>query len=321
MKRITIISLVAAGVLAAMLFAGCGPSEPFNAEQVSITVERGDVLHGTLLIPNGVEEPPVVLLIAGQGPTNRDGNQTGLFNNSLRFLAEELALRGVATLRYDKRCVGQSPCSLSENELSIDIFANDAAAWITKLRTDPRMGRVFVAGHAKGALVGMMACAKVPAEGFVSIGGAGVTADEILLEQMSGLPADKLAEARSILSRLAAGEEVGEVHGALSAMFRINIQPFMRSWITKDPQKLVAALDMPVMLAHGSNDLQISPRNLGLLAAARPDARVEAIEGMNYVLKLSATDAAENARTYNDPQIPVSDRLVEVVADFVGAAR
>ena len=88
-------------------------------------------IAGTLLIPSGNGPFALVVIIAGSGPTDRDGNSPLLpgANNSLKLLAEGLADRGVASLRYDKRGVAASAKAMvSEADLRFNTYADDAAA-------------------------------------------------------------------------------------------------------------------------------------------------------------------------------------------------
>lgn len=86
-------------------------------------------LSGTLLKPKSASEPPpVVLLIGGSGPTDRNGNQGGAGAGELRQLAEQLAERGIASLRYDKRGIGRSATpGLREEDLVLNTYVADAA--------------------------------------------------------------------------------------------------------------------------------------------------------------------------------------------------
>ncbi|MEO1273724.1 MAG: alpha/beta hydrolase, partial [Myxococcota bacterium] len=108
-----------------------------SSENVSVD-HNGVTLHGTLLLPETENAPTAaILIIAGSGPTDRDGNSPVIpgTNNSLRYLAEALAENGVASLRYDKRFIGQSVSpGLVESELRFDHYADDAAALLNVLR-------------------------------------------------------------------------------------------------------------------------------------------------------------------------------------------
>ena len=103
-------------VSALSIAVGLASSSPaVAAEQaVSIQIDSG-VLHGTLPLPSGDAKVPDVLIIAGSGPTDHDGNQSNMKNNSLRLLAAELSNRGIASLRFDKRGVARSgPATVRE---------------------------------------------------------------------------------------------------------------------------------------------------------------------------------------------------------------
>jgi predicted alpha/beta hydrolase len=145
---------------------------------------------------------PVVLLISGSGPTDRDGNGPGLTPASLRQLAESLATRGIATLRYDKRGVGGSATAMiPEAQLRFKNFADDAASWIAKLKADHRFSRVIVAGHSEGALLGLLALQSQPADAYISLEGPARPANEVLHDQLAKqLPPDLLTESDTILA-------------------------------------------------------------------------------------------------------------------------
>src|SRR5262249_16837736 len=88
------------------------------------------IIHGTLLMPEGSAKVPVALIIAGSGPTDRDGNSPLLpgKNNSYKMLAEALAAEGIASLRYDKRSIAASRAAgLKEADLRFDNYVDDAA--------------------------------------------------------------------------------------------------------------------------------------------------------------------------------------------------
>ena len=80
-------------------------------EAVVLQTPTGDI-YGTLLTPERNNNLPVVLLIAGSGPTDRNGNNPLMTNNSLKMLAELLAKNGIASLRYDKRGISASAAAV-----------------------------------------------------------------------------------------------------------------------------------------------------------------------------------------------------------------
>jgi pimeloyl-ACP methyl ester carboxylesterase len=278
-------------------------------------------LAGTLLMPKAAGPVPLAVIIPGSGPTDRNGNSPLIpgANNSLKLLAEGLAAHGIASLRYDKRGVGASAASnIKEADLRFSNSADDAAAWVDRLRQDPRFSTITIIGHSEGSLVGMLAAQKSPTDGFVSIAGAGRPADKILREQLAKqLPPDLLAVANRALDKLVAGSLVDSVPRQLLALYRPSVQPYLISWLRVNPQAEVAKLQMPVLLAQGTLDAQVPENDVKLLAAAQPKAKVIVVEGMNHVMKRAAADQASQAKSYSDPTIPIPQELIDGVAAFI----
>jgi len=144
-------------------------------------------IPGTLTIPkDAAGKVPVVLIIAGSGPTDRDGNspKLGLTGNTYKMLANELGKNGIATIRYDKRLVGQSISSTKEKELRFTDYVDDAVGLINMLNDDQRFSKIIVLGHSEGSLVGLLSLRDQPVKGFISVAGAGQTAEKIVAEQV-----------------------------------------------------------------------------------------------------------------------------------------
>ncbi|MEO6878284.1 MAG: alpha/beta hydrolase [Gemmatimonadaceae bacterium] len=278
-------------------------------------------LEGTLLVPQGGGPFPLVVIIAGSGPTDRDGNSPLLpgANNSLKMLAEGLAGHGIASLRYDKRGVGASRAAMTgEADLRFDTGADDAAGWVTMLRPDRRFSTVTIVGHSEGSLLGMLAARETGADGYVSVEGAGRSADLILREQLARqLPPPLLAQADAGLDTLLAGHTIAAPPPALMSLFRPSVQPYMISWLKVNPQVEIARLTMPVLIVQGTLDGQIPASDAELLAKAQPKAKLLMIDGMNHVMKNVPPDAASQQNSYSDPTIPDNPELISGVAGFV----
>jgi pimeloyl-ACP methyl ester carboxylesterase len=266
----------------------------------------------------------VVLLIAGSGPTDRDGNTTGLpgQNNSLRLLAEALAARGIASLRYDKRGIGGSRGAMtSEADLRFDLLADDAAAWARQLRTDPRVAAVTIAGHSEGSLLGILAAQRAGADAFVSIAGVGRPAPQVIHEQLQARAPALLADADRVMEQLQAGKAVADVPPTMMALFRPSVQPYLISWFRYDPVAELRRLAVPALIVQGTTDIQVGVLDARLLAGASPKAKLAIVEGMNHVLKLVPPDLNVQMRSYSDPSLPVAPRLVDEIAAFVNGVR
>lgn len=301
------------------------PAERLITEQVTLETANG-ILHGTLERPLSSAPVPVALLIAGSGPTDRDGNSAMLkgANNSLKLLAAGLAAEGVASLRYDKRGVAGSAGagSGSEAELRFETYIDDAVLWGRKLRADRRFSSLTFVGHSEGSLIGMVAARKVGADAFVSLAGAGRNVRDILLGQLKPqLPSELFKAAEDILNQLAAGKTVETIPPALHVLFRPSIQPYMISWLRYDPAKELAALSIPVLIAQGTTDIQAMAEDARLLAKANPAAKLLLVEGMNHVLKAVPNDRDKQIASYGDPSLPVVPGLVREIGATVRRAR
>jgi uncharacterized protein len=302
-------------------------------EAVRLETPNGN-LYGTLFLPQSKRKVPVVLMISGSGPTDRDGNSPFFkgSNNSLKLLAEGLAVNGIASLRYDKRGVGQTgkemllaaqkaKTMLREADLRFDAFIDDAVLWGQKLRGDKRFSTVMIAGHSEGSLIGMIASRKLPADGFVSIAGAGRPAGQILLEQMKPqLTPELFEQSGEIINLLVAGQTPSSVPPQLNVLFRPSIQPYMISWLRYDPAKEIAALTAPALIIQGTTDLQVSVADARLLAVGEPKAKLFFVEGMNHILKQVAKEGEKQTASYSDPTLPVMPALINEISRFVHKA-
>jgi hypothetical protein len=303
-------------------------------EAVKLETPTGN-LYGTLLSPQSKRKVPVVLIIAGSGPTDRDGNSPLLkgANNSLKLLAEGLAANGIASLRYDKRGVGESGKDMlltakntgkmpREEDLKFDAYIDDAVMWGQKLRADKRFSSVTVAGHSEGSLIGMVAARKMGANAFISIAGAGRPVNQILLEQLKAqLPPDLMKSAEDIINQLVADKTVESVPPALNIVFRPSVQPYMISWLRFDPAKEIAKLTVPVLITQGTTDIQATAQDVKLLATAKPSAKVLVIDGMNHVLKAVPIDRDKQIASYSDPSLPIMPELIDEISRFVRKAK
>lgn len=301
--------------------ANLGAQGPEQAGEPTMLETPSGKLAGTLLMPKATGAVPLAVIIPGSGPTDRNGNSPLIpgANNSLKLLAEGLAAHGIASLRYDKRGVaGSAASNVKEADLRFGNSADDAAAWVDRLRQDQRFSTITIVGHSEGSLVGMLAAQKSATDGYVSIEGAGRPADQILREQLGKqLPPDLLAVANRALDKLVAGSLVDSVPRQLLALYRPSVQPYLISWLQVNPQTEVAKLKIPVLLVQGTLDAQVPESDVKLLAAAQPKAKLIVVDGMNHVMKRTAADQASQAKSYSDPTIPIPSELIDGVSAFI----
>ena len=282
-------------------------------------------LFGALELPKSSAPLPVALIIAGSGPTDRNGNSPGIPspNNSLKYLAEGLAAQGIASVRYDKRGVAESiKAATSESDLRFETYIDDAVLWGKQLRTDKRFSSVIVIGHSEGSLIGMVAAQKMSADAYISIAGAGRPAPQALLDQLKGkLPADLQAKAEMITKSLAEGKIVEDTPSALDVLFRRSVQPYLISYFKYDPAKEIAKLSIPVLIAQGTTDIQIPAQDANLLVQGKPSAKLLMIEGMNHVLKEVPAEQEKQIKSYTDPSLPVAPKLIDGINGFIKALK
>ncbi|MBT3069394.1 lysophospholipase [Rhodomicrobium sp. Az07] len=291
--------------------------------EASALTERGvslDGLRGTITLPEGNQLSPAVLILPGSGPVDRDGNIPGMPNNSLRLLAKGLADRGIASLRIDKRGIGESRSAApGEEALRFDTYVEDAVRWIGFLRSQDGVKSVAVLGHSEGALVATLAAQRADVSALVLVAGPGTPFAELLERQLkaAGVPDTLRETSRAIAAKLRRGERVETVPPELVALYRPSVQPYLISLLTLDPVAELARTRCRVLIVQGTTDIQIETADAERLAKARPDARVAIIEGMNHVLKDAPPDRAPNIGTYAEPGRPLSPRLVPAIADFL----
>lgn len=306
--------------------AGAAPTGGVQASQDPVATAEslrvGDaMLHGTLLRPSAAAQPPVALIIAGSGPTDRDGNSAMIpgKNNSLRQLADGLAAAGIASLRYDKRGIAQSSLGVAgEADLTFGTYVDDAVAWGTRLREDERFSDVVIVGHSEGGLLGIMAAPRIPAAAAVSVAGLGRRAGVVLREQLGRqVTGELLATSDSILTVLESGGRVEGVPPVLQVLFRPSVQQYLASFLAVDPAAEAARLEIPLLVIHGTTDEQIAQADADALAAANSSAELRVFEGMNHVLKPAPPGLQQQAAAYTDSTIALAPGLVDTIAAFI----
>ncbi|MEO1594709.1 MAG: alpha/beta fold hydrolase [Pseudomonadota bacterium] len=296
---------------------------PAAARDEAVVVDVGDTkLHGTLELPR--RDPiAAAVIISGSGPTDRDGNSAILpgKNNSLRYLAEALANKRVASLRYDKRMIGESANpDIIEADLRFDHFADDAVKLAEFL--EARMDLpVFLIGHSEGGQIALTAAERATFAGVAVLAGPGEHPADLIARQLAQqIPPKLFEDSVRTLDALRAGELVEDPPTQLGVLFRKSVQPYLVSWFQYDPPKQAANIDEPLLLIYGTTDIQVDVSNGEALAAANPDARLVVIEGMNHVLKMVSGTQPEQMPSYSDPDLPLADGVAEAITDFITAA-
>jgi fermentation-respiration switch protein FrsA (DUF1100 family) len=289
-------------------------TKSFNKEEIAVN----PLITGSLYSPlKQNKKTNLVLLIAGSGPTDRDGNQKGLINNSLKYLSEELVKNDIAVFSYDKRIFAQMKTgTVNEATLTFDDFITDATSVLLFFKNQKKYNKIIIAGHSEGSLIGMIA-AKDKADGFISLAGAGRTIDAVLVEQIAKQAPFLKEETQKNLDILKSGKTFELKNPMLASIFRESIQPYMISWIKYNPQMELAKLQMPILIINGTKDIQVSVQEAELLKKAKPEAELVLIENMNHIFKEIKSDDAENIKSYTNPDLPIVPTLTNTITAFV----
>ena len=281
-------------------------------------------LYGSLVLPKSDKPVPVVLILSGSGPTDRDGNNPiGGRNDALKKLAWRLAQSNIASVRFDKRGIAQSqPATPDERQLSVNKYVDDAVAWGEKLKADPRFGKVFVLGHSEGALIASLAAPRMGAAGVISIAGTGRPVGALLREQLqrNHLPPAQLKRSFELISSLEAGRTDDNVPKDLEAVFRPSVQPYLISLLRYNPATAFAALKMPALIIQGTHDIQVDVKDAHLLKTAKPDAVLTLINSMNHVMRIVPMDMKRQVQSYNDPNQRLAGELGDRTVRFIAKA-
>lgn len=277
-------------------------------------------LAGTLTMPKASGKVPVVLLISGSGPTDRNMNQeSGLTSNSFLMLAKGLADHGIASVRYDKRGVGKSVFSGNPEDLVFDDFIGDAVLLVDSLKKDSRFSKVIIAGHSEGVAIGLVAALNRKPAAFISLSGYATDLVSLLGKQLKTdlSPADFKVAAEAMDS-LKAGKPFNKpLPGMLSTLFSPAIQPFLISNVKYNAQLEIAKLKVPILIIAGTHDLQIGIEDAQRLHTAAPGSKLKLIPEMNHVLKNAPAEKVANFATYNKPDLPLHPDLIPILTQFI----
>ena len=285
-------------------------------ETIALQTSTGNI-EGTLLLPT-VEKPTIALIIAGSGPTDRDGNSSGLKMNYLKMLAEGLYENNIASIRYDKRGIGASVIpGLKEDDLTFSHFISDAELWMDKIMDDSRFGDIVVIGHSEGSLIGMIASQNKNPYKFISIAGPGITMLATLRRQLKDQPPYILSMSEPILEKLEKGQTVDSVPPLLNNLFRESVQNYLISVSKYDPAVQISKLKCPVMIVQGTTDIQIEVLDAEKLAEANTNSKLLIIEGMNHILKEAPENRLLNIQTYGNPDLKIKEGLVDSISKYI----
>lgn len=285
----------------------------FAEKQVSID----KFTDGTLLIPEQVENMPLVIFIQGSGPTNRDGNQPMMKNNGIKKMSRELAKNGIASFRFDKRIFKMNKLRIQEEDLRFEDFVTDVKSIVEHFAADESYEKIIVAGHSEGSLIGILAAQEPGVDAFISLAGAGRTIDAIVVEQLAKQSKELSENAANAFAEISEHGSTENYSQYLESIFRPSVQPYVNSWMKYDPALEIALLEIPVLIVGGNRDLQVDTADAEILQIANPSAEVVILEKMNHIFREINGDELENTKAYNEPDRPLHPDLIPTLVEFI----
>jgi hypothetical protein len=316
MKKIAFLVLIA---LLALNTRAQTSADALSESPITLKTLSGSII-GTLAMPkNASGKIPVVIIIADAGPTDRNGNnpQLDINDNTYKLLAEGLGKSGIASVRYDKRMVGESKTTNKLEELRFDDYVDDAVGLIGMLSDDQRFSKIIILGHGEGALVGMLASRDQPVKAFISVNATSEQGDKFMIEQLKSKPQYIQDEFKTLLDSMKRGKTIDNIDPALYFIASPPRQKYLISYCRYPPLRIIKIVKVPIMFIQGTTDIQISVADAEKFKKIKSEATLTVIPGMNHILKEAPADKDQNLATYSKPDLPLKPELVPDIVGFI----
>ncbi len=301
-------------LLLAILVFNIGFSQSDSIVESEVSINK--FIDGTLTKPVAREQPNLVILIQGSGPTDRNGNGFMMKNDASKLIAKELAKNGIASYRFDKRIFKMNKFKIREEELSFEDFVQDVSSILDYFKAEKTYKKIIIAGHSEGSLIGMLA-AKDKADAFISLAGAGRSIDKIIVDQLAKQSEGLAENAKSSFQDIREKGKTIDYNPLLQSIFRPSVQPFLKSWMKYEPTEVISTLEIPILIINGSFDIQVDTTEAQLLKEANPKAQLVILDKMNHVFRKIDGDNLENTKAYNEPNRALHPELMSTLVDFI----
>jgi pimeloyl-ACP methyl ester carboxylesterase len=305
---------------------------PYREEEVSYDNKVQEVtLAATLTIPQGKGPFPGVLLITGSGPQDRDESVMG--HKPFLVLSDYLTRRGIAVLRADDRGTGKST-GIFADATTAD-FATDTEAGVTYLKNRPEVDphKIGLIGHSEGAVIAPMVAARNKDVAFiVMMAGSGVPGDQILVAQREAIEiamgknpeeaAKDAAKEKQMLNLIETEKDQAALRKELKGMggqsasadgwIKQMTSPWMRYFLTYDPQTALRKVTCPVLAINGSLDKQVLPsQNIPPIRKALEEAgnqhfEIDELPGLNHLFQTAKTGAPTEYAQIEETMSPLA---------------
>ena len=305
-------------------------SRPDSFVEREVTVGSDEwKLPGTSSVPKGKGPFPAIVLVHGSGPNDRDETVAGA--KVFRDLAEGLAARGVAVLRYDKRTkVYPAQCAADPNFTMNQETVEDAVRAAALLRTEPEIdpARVLVLGHSQGGYMAPRIARRDPKlAGVIVLAGNVRPLEDLILEQslyIASLGGDTTPDVQKqldqIKSEVARIKKLEPGQANLAPIFQMPVH-YLLDLKGYNPAAEAAKLATPFLILQGERDYQVTMTDLSLWKAAlgaRKDVTFRTYPKLNHLFI-----AGEGKSTPAEYQAPghVALEVIEDLTKWISRAR
>ncbi|WP_088323061.1 alpha/beta hydrolase family protein [Polaribacter tangerinus] len=287
-------------------------SAQLKTEEITIHNKKIE-LPGTLSFYE--EKTPLIIWVHGSGNIDRNGNQpkTPVKANYIQQFRSAVNKKNIAFFSFDKRSANPKNKDFLK-ETKITDFAKDIDEVILYFQKDNRFSKIFLVGHSQGSLIAMLT--KEKTAGFVSIAGTGETIDKTIVKQLNKNNSTLAEAAKKQFDTLKVKGKIAVVNLFLTSIFAKQIQAFLYSWMQYNPAKEIKKIKTPILIVQGDKELQVKIEDANLLKKAKPSSKLVIIKNMNHVLKEINSDS-ENMSSYYSDKFPISEKLIEVVVQFI----
>lgn len=264
---------------------------------------QGDVTIGaTITRPEGDGIRPALVLIAGSGKTDRDGNMGSVRLNMYRDLADMFTGWGYVTIRYDKRCTYETGGDRWNSGL--DELVADAASVVRHMKSLPYVDsdKIVVCGHSEGGIIATLLSERERIHGMILLGIAGTSLRDALYYQ-NGLVAEEARRTggiKGLILRRACSVErnIAKVDAMFERCMGTERNTILfggglvnAKWIrehasysSEDLVSMVKGFDGPVFAVTGTADISAESDRLELFRGA-PNVECHAPSGVNHILR------------------------------------
>lgn len=332
------------------------PPFPYNEEEVVFENKVANItLTGTFTYPKEGANFPVVILVSGSGPQNR--NEELLGHKPFLVLADYLTQNGIAVLRYDDRGIGNSTTDFS-SATTLD-FVGDALSAVEFLKSKDILNKnqIGIIGHSEGGLIAPLAAVQTDDVAFIiMMAGPGLRGKEILILQTelilraNGESEDQIkkgAELNEQLYEILLSEkdsatastrfrdvfesaynemtdeektEFGDKDIFMDRHFGMLQSPWFRYFLAYDPFETLTKVKCPVLAINGEKDLQVPPKeNLAMIEKAfKESGKVNyKLAELSGLNHLFQTSESGSPLEYSKIEETISPSVLQLMKDWI----